>query len=209
MLGVFKDFLTNLSPKVRRHIKYTMLMFACNLLSACRLLTIKIKNDTLDESILEDMLRIADTLVLNFIKKCNTILATSSRRAAYIKRVNQKHIFPVIVHVFMFYIASLNKIDKLSILINSTDYEDHIPRMYRINKTTRVMKLLQEIKLRLNTSTSSKKSITTCCTMSLFAKMESPWLFVSRFTRLLLSLLSHMTLLIPIRCLFYIFYISC
>lgn len=146
-----KDIRTKLNHKVRRHVKHMIFMFASDLLASCRFLYIEIKKNVLDESIISDMEFFSDGVILQFIKKCNNILAISQPRTLYIKSVIEKHIAPIVEHVFDFYRSKLKKVDKLSVLINSDQYEDNIPRLYRANKIEQVNGIQKIIMKRLKT----------------------------------------------------------
>ena len=139
-----------LNRKVKRHVKFMIMMFAGELLTSCNYIYAKIKRNVLDDSIITDMDHMAGHVILRFIKKCNGMLAISSMRVEYIKKTIKKHIIPIIQHVFEFYNTKLNKYDTVSLLLDCTGYDEHVPHFYRDNHIKRSDTIMSGIRKKLN-----------------------------------------------------------
>lgn len=119
MISFVKDIKYKLNGTNRRHIKFSVMLYASDMLRMFRTVLSKIKLDVKEESIVRDMGHIATVTMPRFIKRCNEALATTFHKTRYVKAVIKKHIQPVCYSVFVAYFNKLNKSETLSILGSS------------------------------------------------------------------------------------------
>lgn len=125
----FKDFQTKLSKKNRHYIKWTVMLYASDVLKWCRIIMSKISLDVNENTILDDMEYLRKTAVKNFTKRCNDTIALSQDKSRYAKRIIKKHILPIMGYVFSTFENKLNKLDTIELLGGR-----QCPRFYYSNK---------------------------------------------------------------------------